>query len=419
MEPQHHHIATTTWGPIGFSRQERERHVYIVGKSGSGKSTTLFNLAMHDITAGEGVAVIDPHGDLAEAVADCIPRARTHEVCYLDAADIERPVGFNPLAKIPPERHALAASGIVSAFKHLWRESWGPRLEHFLFHGIMALLAAPKATLIDLPRVYTDEQFRADLIARVRDPVSARFWTGEYAQYDARYRAEAAGPILNKAGQFAASPELRGILSQYSPKFELSHAMDHGGILIANLAKGQIGEQAASLLGSLLVSHLQLIAMGRSALAPENRVPFFAHIDEFQSFGTDAFASLLSEARKFGAHFCLANQYIDQLEPSVRAAVLGNAGALLVFRVSGADAKILASEFDPMPPSELVDQPPYAAWLRRGIGHEHADLLPRQYEPRGRLELVRAQSRRNFGRPRALIEQTFDNTERRKGRFSI
>ena len=408
MEPEPPIIAKTAAGHgVSFSRQERERHVYIVGKSGSGKTTALFNLAMHDIYAGEGVAVIDPHGDLDEAVADCIPPERTHSVCYLDATDAERPVGFNPLANVLPERHALAASGIVSAFKHLWRDSWRPRLEHFLFHGIVALLGAPRATLIELPRLYTDATFRAPIIARIRDPITARFWLQEYPQYDERYRAEAAAPILNKVGQFAASPAIRAILGQTSPKFDLSYAMDNRGILIANLAKGRIGEQAANLLGSLLVSHLQLVAMGRSELAPEKRVPFFSHIDEFQSFGTDAFASLLSEARKFAAHFCLANQYIDQLAPSVRAAVLGNAGALLVFRVSGSDADILCSEFDPLPPAELVDQPPYAAWLRRGIGHQHVDLLPRLQAPAHRLDVVRAQSRRNFGRPRGVIEKTF------------
>jgi energy-coupling factor transporter ATP-binding protein EcfA2 len=403
-----HHIAKTVWSDVSLSREERERHVYIVGKSGSGKSTTLFNLALYDIADGEGVAVIDPHGDLAEAVADCIPRHRTHAVCYLDAADDECPVGFNPLAHIAPERHALAASGIVSAFKHLWRDSWGPRLEHFLFQGVMALLALPRATLIDLPRVYTDEGFRTRAVARLRDPISARFWREEYLRYDERYRAEAAGPILNKVGQMAASPALRAVLGQHAPKFDLAYAMDHGGILIANLAKGRIGEQAASMLGSLLVSHLQLAAMGRSAQPPEDRVPFFAHVDEFQSFGTDAFASLLSEARKFAAHFCIANQYIEQLDAAVRAAVLGNAGALIVFRVSGADAKVLASEFDPLPPTELVDQPPFSAWLRRGIGHEHVDLLPPQFEGRGRLALIRRQSRRNFGRLRSIIERSFE-----------
>jgi hypothetical protein len=411
MEPSYAYIARTTWGPVGLSREERERHVYIVGKSGSGKSTTLFNLAMHDIVTGEGVAVIDPHGDLAEAVSDCVPPARTNQVCYLDAGDSASPVGFNPLANVPAERHALAASGIVSAFKHLWRESWGQRLEHFLFNGVMVLLAAPHATLIDLPRVYTDEQFRARLVGRLRDPIAARFWIGEYPQYDQRYRAEAAGPILNKVGQIAASPALRVILGQHAPKFDLSRAMDNRGILIANLAKGKIGEQAANLLGSLLVSHLQLAAMARSDQAPHKRIPFFAHIDEFQSFGTDAFASLLSEARKFAAHFCLANQFLDQIDPSVRAAVLGNAGALVVFRVSGYDAELLASEFNPLPPNELVDQAPFTAWLRRGIGHEHIDLLPRLYSPGDRLDLVRRQSRRNFGRPRGQIESSFSSTK--------
>lgn len=287
------------------------------------------------------------------------------------------------------------------------RGTWGPRLEHFLFHGVTALLYTPRATLIDLPRLYTDERFRERVIARVRDPIVLRFWTQEYPGYDEHYRAEAAGPILNKAGQFAASPALRAILGQHTPKFDLGFAMDNRRILIANLAKGKVGEQAANLLGSLLISHLQLLAMGRSELAPELRVPFFAHVDEFQSFGTDAFASLLSEARKFAAHFCLANQFIDQLDQSVRAAVLGNVGALLVFRVSGFDAMLLAPEFDPLPQSELVDQPPYTAWLRRGIGHKHVELLPRLYDPRGRLGLIRRQSRRNFGRPRAFIERSF------------
>jgi hypothetical protein len=295
MELPHGYIARTTWGDIGLS----------------GKSTTLFNLAMSDLLAGEGVAVIDPHGDLAEAVADCIPPERTHSVCYLDAGDAECPVGFNPLAHIAPERNALAASGMVSAFKYLWRDSWGPRLELFLFNGISALLCAPHATLIDLPRLYIDERFRERVVARVRDPIVLRFWREEYPRYDERYRAEAAGPILNKAGQFAASPALRAILGQHAPKFDLAHSMENRGILIANLAKGRVGEQAANLLGSLLISHLQLVAMGRSAQAPEKRVAFFALIDEFQSFGSDAFASLLSEARKFAAHFFLANQYIN------------------------------------------------------------------------------------------------------------
>jgi hypothetical protein len=262
---------TATGGAVSLTRQERERHVYLVGKSGSGKSTALFNLAMHDICAGEGLAVIDPHGDLAEAIIDAMPPERTHEVCYLNVADTEFPVGFNPLAGIPHEGRALAASGIVSAFKHLWRDSWGPRLEHFLYNGIAALLTSPRASLIDLPRLYTDAKFRDRPVGLVSDPVVARFWREEFPGYDHHFQAEAASPILNKVGQIAASPVLRHILGQTSPKFDLAYAMDHRrilianvappesskrGVLIANLAKGQIGEQASNLLGSLLLSHL-------------------------------------------------------------------------------------------------------------------------------------------------------------------
>jgi len=412
---QRHIIAkTATGGGVAFSREERERHIYIVGKSGSGKSTVLFNLAMSDIAAGEGVAVIDPHGDLAEAIIDAIPPERTHQVCYLNVADTQFPVGFNPLARVPADRRALAASGIVSAFKHLWRESWGPRLEHFLFQGVAALLESPRPTLLDLSRIYTDRGFRDRVVSRISDPVVARFWREEFPSYDQRFQAEAVAPILNKVGQITASPILRNILGQHSPKFDLAHAMDHGGILvanlaeppiaaggilIANLAKGKVGEQASNLLGSLLLSHLQLVAMARSDQAEDDRRPFFVHVDEFQSFSTEAFASLLSEARKFATHFCLANQYTEQLSDGIRAAVLGNAGTLMAFRVSAADAELLAPEFHPLPAHELADQSPYRAWLRRGdSGHRAVFVSPRVDGVKGRRGIVIRQSRRNFAR---------------------
>lgn len=422
-------IARHTFGGVALTRQERERHVYLVGKSGSGKSTVLFNLAMHDIYAGEGVAVIDPHGDLAEAILDALPPERTHEVCYLNVADTEYPVGFNPLANVPGKRHALAAAGIVSAFKHLWHDSWGPRLEHFLYNGVAALLAHPRATLIDLSRLYTEPQFRDRVVARVEDPAVLRFWQQEFPSYDHRFQAEAAAPILNKVGQFASSPALRNILGQVSPKFDLAYAMDNrrifianvapperaGRVLIANLAKGQIGEQASNLLGSLLLSHLQLVAIARSELAPEKRAPFFVHVDEFQSFGTDAFASLLSESRKFGTHFAIANQYADQISPPVRAAVLGNAGTLMVFRVSASDAELLAPEFHPLPAHELADQSPFKAWLRRAeAGARAIEIEPPLFLSRNRKQTVIQQSRRNFGRRREVIEQNF-TTQHKNG----
>jgi hypothetical protein len=405
MEPQIYPIATTSHGAgVMFSREERERHIWIVGKSGSGKSTFLFNLAMSDIVTGEGVAVIDPHGDLAEDMLDAIPRSRINDVCYLDAGETEYPVGFNPATKIAPERRALAASGIVAAFKHLWSDSWGPRLEHFLYHGIAALISREHATLIDLARLYTDDRFRERVVARVTDPETQRFWLEEFPSYTKSLRSDAIAPILNKVGQIAASPHLRLILGQVAPRLDLSFTMNNRRILIANLAKGTIGEQAANLLGSLLVSHLQLIAMERGALPSQEREPFFAHVDEFQTFSSDAFASLLSEARKFALHFCLANQYTDQLSNAVRSAVIGNAGTLVVFCVGSRDAELLAPEFRPMEPGGLADQEPFTAWLRRGIGRDRIFAEPPLYEPLGTGEAIREQSRQRFGRPRRAIE---------------
>jgi hypothetical protein len=399
-------IATTASGAgVVFSREERERHVYIVGKSGSGKSTFLFNLAMGDISRGEGVAVIDPHGDLALDILDAIPRSRINDVCYLDVTDTERPVGFNPATRIAPERRALAAAGIVSAFKHLWSDSWGPRLEHFLYHGVAALISRQHATLIDLPRVYTDDRFREQLLHSVTDPESIRFWRDEFPSYTKSFRSEAVAPILNKAGQFTASPQLRLILGQVAPRLDLAFTMNNRRILIANLAKGAIGEQASNLLGSLLVSHLQLVAMERGSLPPPERVPFFVHIDEFQTFSSDAFASLLSEARKFATHFSLANQYTDQLPHAVRSAVLGNAGSLVVFRVGSRDAELLAPEFRPMEDGALADQEPFSAWLRRGISRDRIFAEPQLYQSLGTAEAIKLQSRQRFGRPTRDIDK--------------
>jgi hypothetical protein len=407
MEHQSFPIARTARGEgVEFTREERERHIYIVGKSGSGKSTLLFNLAMSDIVAGEGIAVIDPHGDLAVDILDCIPHSRINEVCYLDVTDTERPVGFNPATRIPPERRALAAAGLVAAFRHLWSDSWGPRLEHFLFHGLVVLISREHTTLIDLPRLYTDDRFRNHILSNVEDRETLRFWHEEYPRYAPNFRSEAVSPILNKAGQFAASPQLRLILGQVAPRFDLAYTMNDRRILIANLAKGIIGEKASNLLGSLLVSHLQFVAMERASLAPEERVPFFVHVDEFQSFSSEAFASLLSEARKFATHFALANQYTDQLTKSVRSAVIGNAGTLIVFRVGSHDDALLVSEFRGMEAGALADQQPFTAWMQRsGIGHYPISIEPKMYEPTGTREIIRKQSRDRFGRPRHLIEK--------------
>jgi len=328
-------------------------------------------------------------------------------VCYLDAADAERPVGFNPATRIAPERRALAAAGIVAAFKHLWSHSWGSRTEHLLYHGVVALLSRRHASLIDLPRVYTDDVFRDRLLRTVTDPETLRFWQQEFPGYTKNLQSEAVAPILNKAGQFAASPHLRLILGQLAPRLDLAFTMSNRRILIANLAKGVIGEQAANLLGSLLISHMQLIAMERATLPPSARTPFFVHVDEFQNFSSDVFASLFSEARKFGLHFTLVTQFTEQVGDLVRAAVIGNAGTLIVFRVGGTDDKLLVSEFRSMESGALADQEAFTAWLKRGTGHHRIFVEPKAYASTGKCDPIRRQSRERFGRPRRVIEAAY------------
>ncbi len=284
-------------------------------------------------------------------------------------------------------------------------DSWGPRLEHFLYHGVAALISREHATLIDLARLYTDDRFRDRVVARVTDSETQRFWQEEFPSYTKSLRSEAIAPVLNKVGQIAASPHLRNILGQVAPRFDIAFTMNNRRILIANLARGTIGEQAANLLGSLLVSHLQFIAMERGAQPPARRTPFFAHVDEMQTLSSDAFASLLSETRKFALHFCLANQFTDQLSNAVRSAVIGNAGTRIVFRVGSRDSELLAPEFRPMDAGALADQEPFTAWLRRGAGKDRIFVERKLYEPLGTAELIREQSRQRFGRHRAAIER--------------
>lgn len=295
---------------------------------------------------------------MALDILDAIPRSRINDVCYLDAADTraagrvqsgdeDRP----GTAGARDGRHCLCLQASLGRFV-------GAAPGAFPVSRVAALISRRHATLIDLPRIYTDDLYRSHVLESVTDPETSRFWFEEFPSYSPSFRSEAVAPILNKAGQIAASPQLRLILGQLDPRLDLSFTMNQRRILVANLAKGTIGEQASNLLGSLLVSHLQLVAMERGARPPHERVPFFVHVDEFQTFSSDAFATLLSEARKFALHFCLVNQFTDQLAHSVRSAVLGNAGTLIAFRVGSRDAQLLAPEFHPMEPSALTDQSP-------------------------------------------------------------
>jgi energy-coupling factor transporter ATP-binding protein EcfA2 len=347
------------WGrtePFKLSAVDARQHLYVIGKTGSGKTTLLRNLIVQHIEAGHGVGLIDPHGDLAEALLDLIPPHRADHLVYFNPGDLEYPIGLNLLANVPKDERHLVASGIVSALKGLWRDSWGPRLEYILYNAVAALLECQNTTLLGVNRMLTDERYRAWVLRQVEDPFIREFWEKEYAGYDPRFQREAIAPIQNKLGQFLQSPVIRNILGQVRSKVSIPFTMDDSRIFIANLSKGRLGHDKANLLGSLLTTQFQLAAMARVNQPEEERRDFHLFIDEFQNFSTDAFASILAEARKYRLCLNLSHQYIDQLSLPVRQAIFGNVGTLVAFRVGNTDAEILGGEFGKeFVPQQLVD----------------------------------------------------------------
>lgn len=395
--------------PFGLGIAERRMHLYVVGKTGTGKSTLLANLAKQDLEQGAGLALIDPHGDLAERVLALVPPHRAGDLLYFNAADTDFPVGFNLLASSSPSQRPLIASGVVGVFKKLYGESWGPRLEHFLRNAVLTLLESPSPSLLLLPRLLTDTPFRRRLLIRVRDPLLRSFFMQEYEQYDARFRAEAISPILNKVGQFLASPVVRHIVGQRGAGFDLRRLMDSRGIFIANLASGRIGEDNCDLLGGLLVAGFQLAAMSRANQREEERHDFQLLVDEFQHFANDAFSSILSEARKYRLSLTLSHQYLDQLPPGISDAIFGNVGSLCVFRVGAGDTVRLVRELAPsFDGQDLVHLPNHhfcARINRQGepIPPFSARSLPPPREHSALSPLIE-RSRRRWARSRAEVE---------------
>src|SRR5258706_5579198 len=317
------------WGdprPFGISKDDQRQHIYIIGKTGSGKTTLLRNLIIQHINLGHGVGLIDPHGDLAEELLHHIPPVRADHLVYFHPGDLEFPIGLNVLANVAPDNRHLVASGIVGAFKGIWRDSWGPRLEYILYNAVSALLDCRNATLLGVNRLLTDDNYRARVIRQIKDPFIRSFWTDEYASYDPRFQREAIAPIQNKVGQFLLNPVVRNILGQVRSKVKIPFIMDNERLFIGNLSKGHLGHDKANLLGSLITTQFQLGAMARSDRPETERQDFYLFIDEFQNFSTDAFASILAEARKYHLCLILSHQYIDQLSLSVRHAVFGNVG---------------------------------------------------------------------------------------------
>ena len=334
---------------FGIKIPDRRRHVYVIGKSGVGKSTLLQNMTLDDIKEGRGVGVVDPHGDYVDYVLERIPDDRVKDVILFDPSDKEFPIGFNILDVKNPKYKVIAASGVVSVFKKIFGDSWGPRLEYWLSSAVLALLDYPGATLMMLPRLFTDDAFRDQVIEKIGDPVIKARWVNEYNNLDQRQRAETISPILNKVGQFLSSSLVRNIVAQPSNGFDLREALDQRKIFLVKLSKGLIGEDNAALLGAMIVTQIQLAAMSRAdETDQEKRADFFLYVDEFQNFATDSFAVILSEARKYRLSLTLAHQFMAQLPDTVTNAVIGNVGTIISFRVGANDAAYLMKEFAPV-----------------------------------------------------------------------
>jgi hypothetical protein len=333
---------------FGMLRYDRSRHMYIIGQTGAGKSGTLSLLALSDIYHGQGYAIIDPHGDFAIDNMKFIPASRIKDVVYFNPADTAFPLGFNPLEVTDPSMKSNISSEVIGVLKRMFGESWGPRLEYILRYTILALLDRPETTMLDITRMLTDKKFRKETLAYCKDTVVLQFWTVEFASWNDKFVAEAVAPVLNKVGAFTANPVIRNIIGQPKSTFNIREIMDEGKILIVNLSKGLIGEDNAGILGSFLVTKIQLAAMSRSDIPNiADRRPFYLYVDEFQNFATDSFATILSEARKYALNLTVANQYISQMNETVRDAVFGNVGTMITFRVSADDAPILVKQFEP------------------------------------------------------------------------
>ncbi|MBW4061871.1 DUF87 domain-containing protein [Candidatus Saccharibacteria bacterium] len=332
---------------FGIKRRDRGRHMYIIGQTGAGKSMLLQLLTLSDIYQNQGFAIIDPHGDYATDVMKYIPEDRIKDVVYFDATDRDNPMAFNPMEVIDINLKNHISSELVGVLKRMFENSWGPRLEYILRYTILALLDYPDATMLDITRMLTEKDFRKRVIKEIDDPVVRNFWVTEFASWNEKFASEAIAPVLNKVGAFVANPLIRNIVGQKKSAFNLRKIMDEGKILIVNLSRGQVGEDNAAILGALMVTKIQLAAMGRADMALEDRRPFYLYVDEFQNFATDSFAVILSEARKYGLNLTVANQYVAQMPETVRDAVFGNVGTIVSFRVGPGDSVILGKYFEP------------------------------------------------------------------------
>lgn len=351
---------------FGILPDDRRRHIYIIGKTGMGKSTLLENMIFSDIYSGKGVAVVDPHGELADAIVKYVPRERAEDLIICDPSDISNPVSINMLEDPgTAEARSLIASGLVGVFKKMFADSWGPRLEHVLRNVLLALAEYPNSNMLGIMRILVDEEYRKKVVDNVTDPVVKQFWVGEFANYAPRNVAEIISPIQNKVGQFLSSPIIRNIVGQTKSTIRIREAMDDGKILIVNLSKGKIGEDNSALLGSMIITRIQLDAMSRANIEASKRRDFYLYVDEFQNFATDSFATILSEARKYKLNLIIANQYIAQMSEIVRDAVFGNVGTIITFQTGYDDALYLSTQFsEVVTPEDITALNKYTIYTR-------------------------------------------------------
>ncbi len=401
--------------PFGIKAKDRQRHMYVIGKTGMGKSTMLENMAVQDIQNGEGLAFIDPHGATAETLLNYVPEHRVNDVVYFAPFDLDNPVSFNVMEDVGPDKRHLVVSGLMSTFKKIWVDAWSARMEYILTNALLALIEYPDTTLLSVNRLFSDKHYRARVVDYVKDPAVKAFWVEEFAAYTDRFAAEALPAIQNKIGQFTGNPLIRNIIGQPHSSFDIRKIMDEKKILIMNLSKGLVGETNANLLGSMLTTRIYLAAMSRADLPVEQmkQMPnFYFYVDEFQSFANSTFANILSEARKYHLNLIIAHQYIEQMEEDVRNAVFGNVGTTVAFRVGPFDAEVLETIFTPrFLAADLVNlgfAQIYLTLMIDGIGSQpfSAITLPPIAPPRVSCrEMVIAASRNNFARPRQEIEQ--------------
>jgi len=400
---------------FGVKIDDRRRHMYVIGKTGMGKTTLLENMAIADIQAGRGIAIVDPHGQFADKMLDFVPPERINDVIYFNPADYDYPIAFNIFERVDQQYKHLIADGLVGVFKKIWADSWGPRLEYILRNSILALLDYPSSTLLGVTRMLVDKSYRKKVVQKIQDPVVRSFWVNEYANYSENFRNEAISPIQNKVGQFLSSSLIRNIIGQPQSAINLREIMDNGKILLMNIAKGKVGEENSALLGAMMITKIQMAAMSRANIAEEERRDFYLYIDEFQNFSTESFANILSEARKYRLNLIMAHQYITQMEETVRDAVFGNVGTIICFRVGAMDAEFLEPEFQPIfTQLDLVNLTKFEIYLKLMIdgvasnAFSAATLPPIEKEvkiyPESREKIIRV-SRERYASDRATVEE--------------